>query len=488
MINKKINGKINIKFIVSLILILVLSAFLISCQSKKEDDLKSIIESKTTAYKTDLDDSLNSLKTNKDIRGFLTNWAKNKNIDYKVDKAGNVIMKKLTSELYKRAKPTVVIASYDEKNIKNDINQMTSALYLIKNTEKVGELTVIFTPSKGHNFAGIKKLNKKYITDNSNVFCLTDGQSQMWSFNTGGQISYKFQGNLDYTEPSGTTAYKISIKGLPGGIPDSRIGSYPNPIKKFVDLLAYFKTRAKIFELADIKGGNSSTLYPTKASMTLVVGDNYKDKIKEKLNDIVENFNDDYKEKYPDAFAECKEVPLPKKVLTKDSLNEFVSSEYSLISGVYSKNSEDNVNAITNIGTIELGDEYFVNYASAYSLSSKSMLDITNDYKILCGLSNLKFEKYNKVPIWDDKEAKNSKFAEEINKAFKDYTTYDMEYKSTVESTNASYVNKINPKANIVDISYGPEKIERYAGTIYTFMLNQPHEEERTNILGNEEE
>ncbi len=468
------------KIISSIMLFILLSLSLVSCTSSEEASLKSKVESKTIAYKTDLEDSLDSFKSNNDIKRYLTSWAKSKNIPFSVDSHNNVIMSISANEQYSKAAPTVIIANYDHKNIKNNINQITTALYLIKNNENTGDLSVIFVSSTGNDFSGIKGLSKLYFPNNTNVFCLNNNTRSMWSFNTAGITSYEFKGNIEYTEPEGNNAIEISISGMPGGIPNSSANNYNNPIKKLTNLLAYFKSHAKIFELAQISGGNSSNLYPQNAKMTIVLNNNYLEKVKEKIDSTIKDFNDDIQSDYPNAKMEYKEVPLPKKVLTKTSLDNFISSQYTLLNGTYMKDDSNKITAVTNIGQISMDEKSYTILASATSMSSMALSNITDDYKTICGLSNLSFKKINSVPIWDSKIDENNNFAKEINKAFNDYTSYDMEYKSVVQATNTSFILNKNKNCNIVELSYTPEKIERYAGTILTFMLNQPHTETDT--------
>lgn len=52
-----------------------------------------------------------------------------------------------------------------------------------------------------------------------------------------------------------------------------------------------------------------------------------------------------------------------------------------------------------------------------------------------------------------------------------------MELKDSVSATNASYVYEKNPDCNIINVALNEERLERYTGTILTFLLNQEHTE-----------
>ncbi len=460
---------------IALLFTMIGSMFLLSACGEEEEDLSSKIEEKVIAYQTDLEDSASTLTSTEAIRDYLSNWAKSKGIKYTVDSHNNVIMRVNASKEYKEADPTVIVCSYDAKQFNNNIEPMAMALYIAKNNESTGKLDVIFTSEVGHDYAGIKFLDKKYFKDNANVFCLNGGQKNMWSANTGARSSYTFSNSVAYTAPTGEKAYKIKISGLPGGIPDSKISSYPNPIKELGDLLAYFKTNALIYELADITGGSSGNLYPKSSSMIIVIDEDDIDKFDSRMETAMENFNDDYLEDYPEMTYTYEEVPLPEKVVTEEYQNEFVSMLYTLLDGVYYKDDDDNLISITSIGAIHSKEGSYTISAVGNSLSESNMSEIDTTYKTICGLSDIKYKKFDEQPGFSsDME---SDFAKEVAAAFNEYSDADMEYKDCVPATNASYVYEKNKKSNIINVSVSEDKMERYTGTIITFMMNQTHTE-----------
>lgn len=440
-----------------------------------EEDLSAKIEEKVGAYLTDLEDSKSTLTSVQAVRDYLCNWAKSKGIQYTADSHDNVIMRAAASKEYEEAPPTVVLCSYDPAQIDNCLDPMAVALYVIKNNEATGDLTVIFASEENHDFSGISSLNSKYFKDDANVFCLNGGSRNMWSFKTGGSSSYSFTNQLTYSVPEGEKAFKIKIEGLPGGIPDSKISSYPNAIKEIGDLLAYFKTNTLIYELADVSGGESGSLYPCSAEATIVIDEDDFEKFQTRIETAIETFNEDYLEDYPEVTYTYEEVSLPEQVLSQDSLNEFVSILYTLIDGVYARDEEDNLLSITSIGSVNMDDDAYRISAIGNGLYDASLKEIDNEYMTICGLSDVNYDKTGGKSPWS--APSDSEFAQAVSDAFNDYCGKDMEYKDYVSLANTSYVTEKNENCNIVNVTLNEDKIERYAGTIITFMLNQPHTE-----------
>ncbi len=455
-------------------------ALSLSACKEDEEDLSTKISEKVVAYMTDLQDSAGTLTSTEAVCEYLQNWAKSKGISCTTDQNGNVIMEVKSSKAYKEADPTVLVCSYDGENFQNAIEPMAMALYAIKNNEETGRLTAVFTAEEGHDFSSVQHLSSKYVPDNAKVFCLNGGQKNMWSVETGGRSSYEFTKRAAYTRTTGDKAFRIKITGLPGGIPDSRISSYPNPIKELGDLLAYFKTNALIFQLAKVSGGTSGSLYPKSASATVVIDENDVEKFQSRMETACENFNDryeDFLEEHPDVTYTYEEVKLPKQVLTQTSLNSFISELYTLIDGVYYKDEEENLISITSIGSVRCKDDRFTISAVANSLSEANLKDIDRDYETICGLASFKFKKTDSQEQFTGNG--ESEFIQNVTAAFDQYADADMELKTCVPATNASYIHSLNPKAEIINVSVNEARIERYTGTLITYLMNLPHEEEK---------
>lgn len=461
------------KLISVLLIFTLLSSMLFSFTScePEEEDLSSKIKEKLSVYQTDLEDSAATFTSAGAIRDYLCNWAKTKGIDYTVDSHDNVIMNIKSSKEYKEADPVVILCSYDAKQFKSCIAPMAMAMYIAKNNEATGKLKVIFTREEGHDFSGVQSLNSKYFKDNTKVFCLNGGSKNMWSQKTGARSTYTFTNDINFTHPAGDKAYKIKIAGLPGGIPDSGISSYPNPIKEIGDLLAYFKTNALIYELADVKGGSYGNLYPKSASATIVIDEDDFEKFQKRMEKAIETFNEDSLEDYPDVTYTYEEVPLPDQVLTQECLNEFVSVLYTLIDGVYYRDEEKNLISISSIGSINCKGNTCTISAVGNSLSVTSLNEIDTTYSTICGLSEIEYSRIDRQQNWFANQ--NSAFYQDIAKAFNDYSDKELEYKDCVSAANTSYVYLKNPKCNIVNVSVNEERTERYTGTIITFLLNQ---------------
>ena len=468
------------KKIVALLLILCMISVLTimtSCDNTKKqtEDLSAKLNSKLDAYKTDLQDSASTMKTNANIRSYLTSWAQSKGIKYSTDQAGNVIMSIKSSSDYKSVAPTVIVCPYDKNQFNNYINPVAMALYTIKNNEKTGKLTVIFTQESGHDFSGVKALDSKYFTDSSNVFCLNGGQKGLFGLKSGASSTYAFTESIDRKTPAYTKAYKVTLSGLPGGQPDSKISKMINPITKLESLLASLKSSSIGYELASFNGGNDGSLYAKSASITIVVDADKEVNFKEKMDTQTQNFNKKYAEEYPGVKYSYKAVSVPSSVLTTSSCSRFVSFMYTLFDGVYhgndeNKNNSDELLSINNISTIRTTDSAIKISSVAYSLDPATLKLIDSGEKTLCSLSDVKYKKTSSIPLWTGKT--DTDFTKAVSDAYDQYSSQTLTYTDSVTSSNANFIKQKNSKCNIMCITVNDNVVKDCTGTLITFLRN----------------
>ncbi|MDO4395407.1 MAG: hypothetical protein Q4C51_01270 [Clostridia bacterium] len=475
------NKKIRWKLIILVVLIVAtLAGGIFTYWNYHKEQLakseKTLIETKTLAYATDLDDSKSTLTSTEAVVHYLTNWAKTKGVKCTSDDYGNVIMDVKASKAYKKAKPTLLICNYGTDNFEGSIAPMALSLYLVKNNSETGRLRVIFTDNTGNNAEGIKSIDKDYVKGNYNIICVNGNGNNFWSTKTGSGSTYKFTKKYTTVKPTGNKAIRIYMRELPGGIP-ALLSSYSNPIKELSNQLASFKTNAYIYELADFHGGSNGKTLPGEASTTIVIDENDYQKFTDKLDRFVTKFLDKKQEKYPDVEVGYEEVKVPKKVIKSADADEFVSVLYTLLDGVYYKDNDDNIVSTTNIGKVYENNGVYTALACANSLDDASLDEIDTAYKTLCGLSNIKFEKTGSQKSWSVDE--ESTLPAEIADAFHEFSGKDLEFTETPASSIASYVSGYNKKADIICVNLNNDRLGRYTGTILTFLKNQEH---KTNL------
>lgn len=448
-------------------------------EGKKEDDLSEKIQSKVEAYQTDLHDSSAVQNSNSSVKEHLVNWAKSKGVRYTSDKHGNVIMEVPSSKKYKKADPTVILCPYDTSQFNHYETALTSALYIVKNNEKTGKLTVIFSPVKSRNLSAVKTINNKYFSGNhTKIFVLNGGQKAQISLNSAYGSSYRFTQKISRTKPKFKTTYQISYSGFEGGIPSTDVNSTINPIDTLCGILSSLKNRNIGYELAFINGGDIGNYYPQSASMTLTVDPDDESDLKAYLDKQVEKkkkSNEKRNKDNPAVFQYKKVEKKPTSVISKNSLNKFINFMYTSLDGEYRSSDGDNndeIRSITSVTGLRTGPRSISILACASSLDRDTLTEIDSGEKTLAHLSSLNFRKTASVPAWKAPSS-NTDFTNAVKKAYKNFNNTSITYTDAVTPTPNAWILDKNRDAEIISVTVTEDIGTEITGCIITYLQDE---------------
>ena len=104
-----------------LLAVILTGIYFLRDSQEEEPTLEEIVESKLNAYQTDLVDSMDSFKTNRDVAQYLLAWGKNKGISCSIDSHDNVTFTlKASDDTWKSRKPVVFLCEYNVKSLAVD--------------------------------------------------------------------------------------------------------------------------------------------------------------------------------------------------------------------------------------------------------------------------------------------------------------------------------------------------------------------------------
>ena len=454
--------------------------FLFGQDMEEKPSLDEIISDKLSAYETDLLDSLASMETNEDVASYLANWGKNKKISTSQDAYGNVIFSIKASEGQEDSLPSVIICGYDADNMGDYTEAMAIALTVAKNSLSNCPYKVIFCPEAEGEKIGAGSLSPSLFSEDPQVFYLGKSGSAKVSQVTGGYRRYELSENLEFTAPSFDKAYKIRIKNVPSEAIGSKVGAKPNAIKTIGSLLASFKSTSMLFEVSSFYGGGSANTVPSSAGITLVINSSDASKFESKLDNAIEKFMDKYSENFPEIEYTYEETDMPSKVLTRDETDNIVSLMYTALNGVYNKDDDGNVVAVTNIGKISSKNAKLKIEVAAMSCIKEFLDEISDSYQTISGLCNVKYRCVEDYPIYNGEGlGKNVAFLKKFEEAFLDFTgSSEMKVEKTVEFTPLTILSEKNENMPMLYLGVTENTKEKYAGSLVTFMDMGAEDEE----------
>ncbi len=431
---------------------------------------------KLSAYEIDLQESTKALGSNSGIRSYLRNWATSRDIACSVDSAGNVIMTKPSSTEYEKAAPTVIICPYDSLQETEGIAPIASALYIMNNNESTGELTVIFTQEKGHRFTGAKALNSSLFTDKTRVFYLNGTSKGQFSLKSASSMLLQFTHSLKYTKPEYNLTYKITMQGLDRGQANSDISDNSNAILRMKDLLDYMDGANIGYNLASFQGGTDDGLTPGEATLTVCIDPNSQEKFIAHMDSVTERFNADRAHEHPGATYLYQKTTTPTKVISKTSTQNTLAFMYTLMNGMY-RNNKDRLSeadtepySLNNISYVKTNSSEIKINSVTNSLLDSDLTEIKDAQKTLAGLTNTKVAVTYRSPMWTGNE--NDEFVTDVSTAYKNYYGSALKYSDSYAATGAAYIQRKNPKTQIVVLNMNDSVLEACTGTIIDYLIN----------------
>ncbi len=436
----------------------------------EEPSLDEVVEEKLGAYETDLLDSLESLTTSDKVADYLVTWATNKNIKASKDANNNVIFSlKSSSKEYKGLDPVVIMCEYDANNMANYVEPISTALTVAKNAQEHPAFKVIFMPRNNGKMQGAETLASKYLADDAKIFVLGSSSSSKVATTTGGYKLITITDKLKKTKSENDKAYKISIENLP----EHEATYAMNPIKTLGNLLANFKSTSLLFELSSFTGGDDPDTIPTSASVTVVINSADDEKFISKMDRAIEKYLEKYAFDYPNITYTYEEVDVPSKVFTKKETENIVSLMYTAMNGVYYKDDDGNIVAVTNIGEISTKKSKLSISISAMSSSAELLDEIREAYRTIAGLCDVKSKTTKSYDVYAG-GGKTAVLLDEFEASFMDYTgDSKMIVEEAYESTPCSVFAEEKEGLSMLYFGVTEKTKEKFAGSIITFLNAQ---------------
>ncbi|PWL94578.1 MAG: hypothetical protein DBY08_01735 [Clostridiales bacterium] len=439
--------------------------------ANKPPTLEETVENRISAYETDLRDSLASMTDQSLVADYLANWGKNKGLNVKTDKYGNVIFSINATEGMESKAPAVIVCGYDYSSMNSYIDRIVSTLVVAKNDRPHGNYKVIFTSEENGSLTGAENLSSKYFEDDCEIFFMGGASTSRISTVTGGYEEYLLSKSLSYKTPSYSNAYKITLSGLPAEKLTTETSSAPNLVKILGNQLANLKSDSIWFELADFEGGSGSELLPSSASATIAVSPDISEKLEGKLDRAIEKFYDKYGDSYPQIQYTYEAVATPASVISSDDADAIVSLMYTAMSGIHYKDDNGDIASLTNIGYVSTADKKFNMSVAAYSWDTALLTEISEAYQTTCGLSGFEWNVVSQYAPFTIDES-NQPFEVDFREAYNEYQNIKLKSINMPELTPCGILKGKNENTQIIALGITQKTKDNFAGGIITYLAS----------------
>ncbi len=346
------------------------------------------------------------------IIAYLEKFATDHQLDFKKDKAGNVLIKKPASSGMETLQTVVLQSHVDmvcEKNstsahdfekdpiipiidgewlkakettlgADNGIGVAIQLAILSANTIKHGPLECLFTVDEETGLTGAFALEKNFFDGKILINLDSENEGEIFIGCAGGKdtvATIKFEKKK---APKKQVPLAISVTGLRGGHSGDDIHKgYANAIKLLTRILYHLDYHYGI-KLATIDGGNLRNAIPREAFATFYVTHEKVEKVKTEIENFFNIFKEEYKHTEPDLLVEVKEAEPCEFIIDKRTQPKLIQSLYACPHGViaWSQDMPGLVETSTNLASVKIKKNKIEVTTSQRSSVESAKTDIAN--------------------------------------------------------------------------------------------------------------
>ena len=323
------------------------------------------------------------------IREYIVNFAKQHNLEYQVDKAGNVVIRKPASQGMEN-KPMVVLQSHMDmvceknKDVDHDFSRdpikvkiegewvtaegttlgaddgigVATALAILEDKNlKHPPIEALFTVDEETGLTGAFALEKDFLKGRIMINLDSEDFGVIYVGCAGGGDSTLKLPIKKENIPTGMKVFEVSVTGLRGGHSGCDIHEQRgNAIKILARILWKVKKDMEI-RIIDITGGDKHNAIPREAKAIVAVSD--EDKFREIVESEARDILEEIKPVDPDMKVDIKGSK-GEKALDLESTNKVIDLLYALPHGVLAMSYDipDLVETSTNLAKIRVeGDK-----------------------------------------------------------------------------------------------------------------------------------
>ena len=374
-------------------------------------------------------------KKEEKIIAYLEEFAKNKQLEYKKDKAGNVVIYKPATKGLENMESIVLQSHVDmvcEKNsdvvhdflkdaipayvdgdwlkargttlgADNGIGVAFELAVLSDNSIKHGPIECLFTVDEETGLTGANELEKGMFTSKTLINLDSEDEGEIFIGCAGGiDTLVKFH----YTKKApkaNSVAYKITIKGLKGGHSGDDINKGRGNSNKILNRLLYLASDEYKIRLAEFNGGNLRNAIPREASSTIVIPGYKKNNFAEFCENYLKTVKKELHNSDPDINIECIKTELPDFIINKKMQKKLINALYGCPNGVMKMSTDikDLVETSTNLASIKfVKDEKILISTSQRSSIESAKYDAANMVKSVFTLAGAEVWYSEGYPGW----------------------------------------------------------------------------------------
>ena len=352
-------------------------------------------------------------KKEEKIRAYLENFAKQRNLEYKTDEIGNILIKKPATPGLENLKCVVLQSHMDmvcEKNndtvhnfdtdpietyvdgewlkakgttlgADNGIGVATELAILDSHDIQHGPIECLFTVDEETGLTGAFALKEGFMSGDILINLDSEDEGELFIGCAGGAGTVAEFPCPKVAAPEDMFFFRVTVKGLTGGHSGDDINKNRANANKVLNRYLVKLMHRYDFHLVEIKGGNLHNAIPREAYAVCAVPMKDKEAVRVDLNVFLAEVETEYSVTEPNLTMDLESEAPVAEVIEKVAADRFLNSIHAVYNGVFamSQDIEGLVETSTNLASIKMVDDKIVVGTSQRSsiLSSREAMSQT---------------------------------------------------------------------------------------------------------------
>lgn len=350
-------------------------------------------------------------KKEEQIRAYLIGFAQKHGLEYKVDEAGNVLIKKAATAGMEHTKTVILQSHMDmvcEKNKEtvhnfetdpirtyvdgewlkaegttlgadNGIGVATQLAVLAAEDIQHGPIECLFTVDEETGLTGAFALKEGFMEGDILINLDSEDEGELFIGCAGGAgTTAQFPCPM-VAAPEGYFFFRVAVKGLTGGHSGDDINKNRANANKLLNRYLVQLMQQYDLHLNEIDGGNLHNAIPREASAVCAVPMKDKEAVRVALNVFLAEVENEYAVTEPNLTMELESETARAEVMEPQAMKRFLLALYAVHNGVYamSQDIEGLVETSSNLASVKQRDGMIVVGTSQRSSILSSRKDMS---------------------------------------------------------------------------------------------------------------
>lgn len=375
-------------------------------------------------------------KKEEKIAAFLMDFAKERGLEAKQDKAGNVLIKKPAVKGYENRKTVVLQSHMDmvaEKNKEkvfdfdkdpiqpvvdgewvradgttlgaDDGIGVAAALALLDDkTVEHGPMECLFTVDEETGLTGAFALEEGFMSGDILINLDSEDEGEIFIGCAGGGDTKALFSYKEEAVPENSEAFAIAVTGLTGGHSGDEIHKGRGNSNKILNRFLFEATEKFDARLAHIEGGDKHNAIPREAAAVIVVAKDKTEALKKAFEKMRAEIKNEIAIQEPKFEAVLEKTATPEKVIDKKTQINLIRALYACPHGVIAMSEKlpGLVETSTNLASVKmLPEQKIVVGTSQRSSVESAKHDVMNMVENVFELAGAKVSHSDGYPGWD---------------------------------------------------------------------------------------